>query len=347
MTADWLWDCIREAKLKAFDQYLVQAFSHELIEEDPFRLEKPLSNDRKINNVKKPLILSSKPPKACLTGQKLETKEDFLNSSVKAGLAVAKNSSLVEGVLTKQHGETVIHPQSDELSKSASGKPDNNLQLTLQEAAPLQEISSNPSLKPPSPGKVPSPPPPKPVPLPNYKEEDSLGPAISSLLAHHQRPPTNSPVKPVPTYGRRRRHLFGRAPSNISMHSNGSISISRASSVDTMNTDGLGTPLESYNSAAKNETTDAFATLRSYEKLDGGGQAEDNHLMMTQLGYEDPDVQAWRERVVKKMGGATGIEIGNADSADRRTTDIGVVKDVAGKGIQAVSKRTRQALGKS
>ena len=66
---------------------------------------------------------------------------------------------------------------------------------------------------------------------------------------------------------------------------------------------------------------------------------------MTQLGYEDPDVQLWRERVVEKLGGAKEIEPDKAAELSRRAESIGVVRDAVRHG-DGVSKRTRQALGK-
>lgn len=66
---------------------------------------------------------------------------------------------------------------------------------------------------------------------------------------------------------------------------------------------------------------------------------------MTQLGYDDPDVRAWRERVVKKLElGAVGghIEL----EKERRREGIGIVKDVLGKGARGVGRRTRQGGGR-
>lgn len=130
------------------------------------------------------------------------------------------------------------------------------------------------------------------------------------------------------------------------MRSNGSIGISRASSIDTINTDGVGTPLESSNTATGNES-DSLAALLGYDKQEESHQTPGDYLQMTQLGYEDPGVQAWRDRVVKKMGGVTEVETGNSEGLGMRVKSIGVVKDVVGKGAQGVAKRTRQATGRS
>ena len=122
--------------------------------------------------------------------------------------------------------------------------------------------------------------------------------------------------------------------------------MSRASSIDTINTDGLGTPLESSNAAAGNES-DSLATLLGHETREESHRRPDDYLQMTQLGYEDPNVQAWRERVVKKMGGVTEVGTGITEGVGVKVKSIGVVKDEVGKGPQGVGKRTRNAMARS
>ena len=115
--------------------------------------------------------------------------------------------------------------------------------------------------------------------------------------------------------------------------------MSRASSVDTINTDGLGTPLEPSMQSARpsqavsgkgysklKDTKDPFATLRAYaEEAEREENQPSMEMQMTQLGYEDPDVKAWRARIVKKMGGGEEFE----DECLERKKCIEVVKDIA------------------
>lgn len=61
---------------------------------------------------------------------------------------------------------------------------------------------------------------------------------------------------------------------------------------------------------------------------------------MTQLGYEDPDVAAWRERVSAKMAGEKPK--GKGLTPGRRSGGKGDV-EVGGLGI---AKRTRGAVGR-
>lgn len=120
--------------------------------------------------------------------------------------------------------------------------------------------------------------------------------------------------------------------------------MSRASSVDTVNTDGVGTPVEpaTHSCYAKTNislrTTNTSTTLHddnstttnttsideshsnihplllSHYPSDDDNERQrletqilnDEQLQMTQLGYEDPDALAWRATVARKLGGCGG-----------------------------------------
>lgn len=69
---------------------------------------------------------------------------------------------------------------------------------------------------------------------------------------------------------------------------------------------------------------------------------EDANLQSTQLGYEDPDVKLWRERVMRKMGGG-GVDVG----VEEREKERGVrriVGRVGGEAGRGVAGRTRQSV---
>lgn len=350
VTADWIWDCIREGEFKLFEEYLVQVPPQELPIEDSVQSAKVSDSGRESGRNRKPLTRTGKSTDRPRE-QRLETSKDklskqSLNDTTKK---IIRKTLSTAGHSLQESSETIKEQEPEiETFVSENENYDVNSETLRSMSAPLREISFNSSPKPPSPVKSPSPPPPKPVPRVEY-EEDSLGPAISSLLAHHQRSSAGSVARPMSekaALGRRKRQLLGRATSNLSMRSNGSISISRASSIDTINTDGLGTPLESPNLAAGNESN-SLAALLGFDEREENHQSPDNYLQMTQLGYEDPNEQAWRERVVKKMGGVTEIGTGKTEGVGMRVKSIGVVKDVVGKGTQGVAKRTRKAMGRS
>lgn len=350
VTADWIWDCIREGELKSFKEYLIQVPRQQLLIEDLVRPAKASASGRESVRSRRPLTRNGKiieaPQQQRLEKLKQNLSTSSLNDTTKG---ILRQSPSTTGESSQQRSETVReHEPEKETLMQENKSYDTNSDTLRSTSAPLREVSFNASPKPPSPVKSPSPPPPKPVARLEY-EEDSLGPAISSLLAHHQRSSAGSGARSIsekPALGRRRRELLGRATSNLSMRSNGSIGISRASSVDTVNTDGLGTPLESSNAATGNEG-DSLAALLGYDERKESHQSPDDYLQMTQLGYEDPNVQAWRDRVVKKMGGVTEVGTANPEGVGIRVKSIGVVKDVMRKGAQGVAKRTRQAMARS
>jgi len=208
---------------------------------------------------------------------------------------------------------------------------------TPTDVAPLQEVSPNSPTKPsstlsqlkPTPSLQSNPPEPE----TDGKYQDCLATSIAALLSHtrqlnnsttshldkHTRP-HHVPAPPPP--GRRRRALFGRAPSNVSARSN-SISISRASSVDTLNTDGLGTPIEPTATASFVLDSVGIKSLHDEERED-----EESTPRGTQLGYHDPEVGEWRERMVRKMAGKDDVKDIGAVKGRGMAADIGTVKDV-------------------
>ena len=193
------------------------------------------------------------------------------------------------------------------------------------------------------------------------KKTAALSSAITSLLAQHQREPSLifRTAQAQPQLGRKNRRLFGRALSNLSANSNGnrsvSIGLSRASSVDTMNTDGVGTPLELSAVVANPlshlqeipKDAQTSAVLASFFDPDGPTGKEDEEakqrLQMTQLGYEDPEAETWRERLRKKMGGKEVESQMETAGVQRKVKSIGTVRDSVRIGAQSVATRTRHA----
>ena len=79
---------------------------------------------------------------------------------------------------------------------------------------------------------------------------------------------------------------------------------------------------------------------------------------MTQLGYEDPDVAAWRERVALKMAGGK-VEEGTTPGRKKGMTTYGKgstpgrgksmaakEREESNKGSLGIAKRTRLASGR-
>ena len=359
MKSDWLWDCLRSGRRKSFDTYLIQPRT---------RLQ------RSINDTKEPFksvsrtVKTQKSDLGADAEKMIQNKEIFVDSRQNPG----GNDLEIEQAYSYVPLETVQGDSAESEVKEANCRGDSFQLLdainpeTLNPSGesfdpgglvaavfqgldsreiPLQEVSTN------------SPPKPyhhseqllKPKPsLEHEAQNDSLTTAISSLLAQHQRDASRPPrakVAEATRLGRRKRQLFGRAPSNLSACSNGTASLSRASSVDTMNTDGLGTPLETTHSAAAiAEPNDVMtASLLANLNEDETEKAEET-MPSTQLGYEDPEAGVWRERLMNRMAS------GNPGATGRITTpkakSIGTVKDTVEMGLQSVSRRTRQAGGR-
>lgn len=364
VTASWFWDCIQEGKFLSFESYLVQPT---IALETAYALSNP-SKD----------IAGTNSPRADRRDSSLNAKRGTAEEVVKKTLSPEDQYPRMEKSTPFNRPSRITDTSfpddkgPSEISCDSKGKTDRgplHINETAREgfssiayeapiAAPLQEISlnSSPLKSVPSPAKkyqqLPSPQTTSsaPMPKPNLvsavsktgenEEIDSLGPAISSLLARHHRSsataeqPKASSKEDQP-YRRRRRQLLGRATSNVSSYS---INLSRASSVDTMNTDGLGTPIENAHSKTgsgqRNLMGGAFGVVYDAERERDPDEVEPP-LQMTQLGYEDPDVAAWRERVTVKMGG--GVVKGGSNGAGRGAR---AEWDEGG-----IAKRTRLALG--
>lgn len=122
---------------------------------------------------------------------------------------------------------------------------------------------------------------------------------------------------------RKRKPLLGRAPS----HSSSKIldttgAPSRASSIDTLNDDGLGSALESNaslsrsNSRANDQSLSSVFSSKKFDfdslanklpgRVEDEEEDEENHEPpMTQLGYEDPDAAAMRAEFLRDAGKLT------------------------------------------
>ncbi|MCJ1388157.1 hypothetical protein MMC18_001002 [Xylographa bjoerkii] len=356
--ADWLWDCLRCGRRKPFDAYLIQPNT---------QLEK------RIKETKEPAKSTSRP----VRGQRLDVRANAEMKDQHKDISVdpKHNLQMRQPEIEQEHihfppGIAQVDSGGSEIKEMNRSRDSSQLfnainfetlkpldesldhdslaailfQGSDPRSVPLQEISTN---SPPKPyhnsGTVI-----KPTPsLEHEAQNDSLTTAISSLLAHHQRDATRprAKVAEATRLGRRKRQLFGRAPSNLSACSNGSASLSRASSVDTMNTDGLGTPLDATHPAAVRADSNDVITASLLANLDEvEHEKAEEKLPSTQLGYEDPEAGAWRERLMNRMAS------GNPGASGRITTpkakSIGTVKDTVETDEQSVSRRTRHAAGR-
>ena len=356
MKADWLWDCLRSSRRESFEAYLihpdtqVKRNSKELANSAP-RLGRSKGLDLRTNagndDHNKNISTSSKYNPRWQESE-MEKRHDCVPLEItqadSAGSEVKKVDRAEDSLqkLKAISSETII--QLDESFDHDSFSV-TMLQGSDSRVVALQEVSTN---SPPNSHQNLDKLSKQLSPLEQEAQHDSLNTAISSLLAQHQRDTSRPPrVKVAETtrLGRRKRQLFGRAPSNLSACSNGSATLSRASSVDTMNTDGLGTPLDTTHPAAvRADSNDAMAAslLANFDEEETERTTE--KLPLTQLGYEDPEAGAWRERLMNRMENRNPGNSGRITT--RKAKSIGTVRDTTEAGLQSVSKRTRHAGGR-
>lgn len=387
VTADWIWNCIRDGQLLPFDSYLVQPVSRPDV-------SSPHSTSRSTAVATKSFKTATESMRSDMT-----IPQVWQHSSTKPAEPPPEQSKRASTPSIRPSMKTVTNSFPDDAGPLAEESSSTLPAETRRGRIPLQETSPNsspPKRQDESRKPLPSPPETATTTAPSKapdkeRRADSLGPAIASLLQHHQRtrsgiqrspspsksdtptasgmttaavlisrgsPPADAPTttkdddNDTATAPRRRRHrrqLLGRAPSNLSSshdylqdggNNNPTVSrtVTRASSVDAANTDGLGTPILDHtgtNHSTPHKTTTArndgrgsmFARPSSYhtgweddDEYDPD-KPSDEHLQMTQLGYEDPDVAAWRERVSKKLAAGAGRSRAGAGAGGEAAAD--------------------------
>jgi DNA replication regulator DPB11 len=248
VSADWLWDSMRLGSLQPFGKHLV--FSSQL-----YDLQERASADASVEQrANEKRTEQSRRRSSERTEARHETVQAAIEAETFQPPEASENPSTSN---ITQYGNSGITQEYSSVPTVLLAKvPDAHTTLgrtlsatdaPIHNPQPLSERSPNSS----PPKALRSPPKPsiqsqaKPVQL-QATEQAELAKEISSLLKYQQtRAASTSPRKPIAGAAsadapRRKKRLFGRAPSNLSMHSN----LSRASSVGTENTDGLGTPLE-------------------------------------------------------------------------------------------------------
>ncbi|KAL9026162.1 MAG: hypothetical protein Q9196_005129, partial [Gyalolechia fulgens] len=287
-TADWLWDCIRIGELKDFQPYLVQPWTPKTLPESDEAQKHPMDE-----------ASSKKKREAAMS--KVEGF-DQTNVSSNHGTCSIEHRTLD----TADTGKTL--PDDPTMKSSIRTHclpiPDSSKTIpppTISTSDALREISPNSS--PPklstSPSKAPHA---SDSPAQHPCQDPALSSAISALLAHHQNVRSSKPDNMTTLQPRarppvrRKRQLFGRAPSNTS-------NLSRASSVDAAQTDGVGIPVElthtTSNISTNNNNNDAIHPNRrpsitatdsilfdawADEQAAAHEENQEQQLQMTQLG---------------------------------------------------------------
>ena len=141
----------------------------------------------------------------------------------------------------------------------------------------------------------------------------------------------------------------------MSAHSTGqpgSAGVSPAKSVKSigsLNTDGLGTPIEplpppsrgadTKAGKGKEKNKDTAPLLLSDERE----EVEVQVPVLTQVGYEDEDAREWRRGLLQKVGGAPEVEVAAKPEAGATLRDV-LEKERRARGIAGRTRRAARAL---
>ena len=364
--SEWFWDCVRCGDMIPFEAYLLQAVSSPIHEHN--HAEAVVGSGEATRQPRMDADLKRRSAFAVLSHPQTEGRDKPQPKSKhrRRDVSSANESSTVfDCSFPDESGPVLIEDQAPQKDSAATMFVNEPKKMPLQEITP----NSSPPKAAPSP-KARNPPDAAATDYSKSIDDEALGSTISSLLLHHQKQralnPPDSPSKSRPqtsssngtslavaepdAFARtrpRRRQLFGRAPSNISSRSHSfainppgsninnkdhARSLTRASSIDTTNTDGLGTPILDGGSTnvSHHNTPRTKRIIQDFDLTnpDAGMNGIDDpnqignqdYLQMTQLGYEDPDVAAWRERVARKLAAAAG-EGGGESLATKAATE--------------------------
>lgn len=309
--SSWLWECAKTGLYKSWDSFLEQpSMQNHLMQKATSPKEE---QSKHLAHGKKQLLGRALPPISAASG--------------------ASNSSPTEMRPTNQmEEENSLSSNTNKISAPMLHASVGYRRMEHQEAEPLREVS--PNLQPPTTDNA------------QRSEDQSLVSSLHCLLAKTRKqasqPASESFHDPVP----RKRQIFGRARSDLSMRSN----ISRAGSIDSMNTDGMGTPLETVPRYSPVKSKVRLATLGddvtplSADLLLSNDEAQSHAaddddsqgLAMTQIGYDDSEASLWRAKLAKKLS-ATTEDASTTSDLNESVSRRPVLKEAAG----TVSKRTR------
>ncbi|KAJ5120340.1 uncharacterized protein N7515_009728 [Penicillium bovifimosum] len=330
VSASWLWISIQAGQKKPFEPYLVRrklpqhASSLETLGSASVKRKQPYENiderraDAPVNN-----------------------STESTNSSRPGKPDATKNApSRTIPIVGEGFEDDAPKPSVPE---SRSPSPARN---------PDKQDPQDPNTKQPTPSTEPVPP------IAAPTAPSALDTALSGLLQKARAAKSRQQAESTTTTEdgnpprRKRKPLLGRAPSHTSVRALGG-PVSRASSIDTLNDDGLGTTLETAQQTRDNSLSRTNSrTEQSLSSMLSGGkfdflndklsahveeEDEENQVpQMTQLGYEDPDAAAMRAEFLRDAGKLSGKTV-KADSSGLVVGEVRELEDVG----WASGRRTR------
>ncbi|OQD86743.1 hypothetical protein PENANT_c007G02597 [Penicillium antarcticum] len=323
VSADWLWISIQTGQKKPVDPYLVRRG----ISQNPSSADKSnaASTKRKQphNDGERP---ESIPSNLSAKSTKYSTEKRDLKRT---------DSNRTVPVISDGFEDDAPKPSVPE---SRSPSPDRALEKPVTEE--MNSKQPTPSADP-APALAPGP--------------SALDTALSGLLQQARAAKSRQQSESTTTNAdgsypqrRKRKPLLGRASSNRML--DGPATVSRASSIDTLNDDGLGSAIESANPTRDNSMSRSNSRVeQSLSSMLSGGKFDFLHdrpahteedeeyrePQMTQLDYEDPDAAAMRAQFLKTAG-----KVSNKKN-DRTGVLVGEVRELEDIGW-ASGRRTRK-----
>jgi DNA replication regulator DPB11 len=329
VSADWLWISIQSGQKKSFDPYIVRRQTSQST--DSAEKLGPASAKRKQlhKNVDK------------------RRTDSPLNVSAES----TRNSKFERQDPSKGDTNKTVPIIGDGFEDDAPKPSVPESRSPSPARIPKEKTTEEPSTKQPTPSADSVPP----------TGPSALDTALSGLLQQaraaksRQQPESTTKDDRSNPPRRKRKPLLGRAPSHSSTRVlENPNAVSRASSIDTLNDDGLGSAIESAHPTRDNSQarSNSRAEQSLSSMLSGGkfdflnerllAHAEDEdeenqEPQMTQLGYEDPDAAAMRAELLRDAGKLSG-KTKKTDGTDVLVGEVRELEDVG----WASGRRTRK-----
>ena len=296
VSADWLWISIQSGQKKPFEPYTVRRQTAQSNDS----MSKPGAKEQQSHHTDKPRDEHSRASTESCHRERTDK------------LVPAKNTNtrmmpIIGDGFSKE--EDPNEPPKPSVPESRSPSPDRAADNPRSE----DQISNQPAPDEATPA-APS----------------ALDTALKGLLQQAQAAKTRQQSENISTNEddsypprRKRKPLLGRAPSHPSARPEAIVNPSRASSIDTLNDDGLGSALESANPTRDNSLSrtnsrngQSLSSFFSGGKFDfladrlpasiDGEDEENQEPQMTQLDYEDADAAAMRAEFLRDAGKDVG-----------------------------------------
>ncbi|KAJ5479487.1 hypothetical protein N7530_004996 [Penicillium desertorum] len=319
VSADWLWISIQTGQKKPFEPYIVRR-----------QLPQNTSSTEKLDS----LSAKRKQPDRNLDERQAESPYNICTESMNGSRTQKQNSG-------KSAKSRTIPIVGDGFEADAPKPSVPESRSPTPAMIPDKQAPVEPNAKQATPSTDSAPP----------TGPSALDTALSGLLQQARAAKSRQQSEGTTTNDdgnpprRKRKPLLGRAPSHSSARMlEGPRPVSRASSIDTLNDDGLGSALESAHPTRDNSISRSNSRAeQSLSSMLSGGkfdflndklpahtedEDEENQApQMTQLDYEDPDAAAMRAEFLRDAGKLSGKTM-KTDSSGLLVGEVRELEDI-------------------